>query len=88
MNIRGAKRPKTSDVTSIINVKILLHECSTKAQCYYTVSVGTKRPAHCLKVRHVLGNQTGHYMITNLIEALTQDAVLEAISPLQKKVSM
>lgn len=87
MNGRGVRDRRAQDVLEIVTIKVLVHTCSNCSVPYYTLHVDERHLATSHEVQHVLENQTGRYMIPNLIEALTQDSVLEAVSPCAKKVT-
>lgn len=85
--IEKRSTPTLTKPSHAINVKILYHTSPNLNTAYYTIAVGKMHKARACEVRGILDNQTGRGFICNLIELLTQDPVLEAISPVARKVT-
>ena len=83
MNGRGVVRQRGvgTNQLSIIDVRVMVHTCPCRSQAYFTISVGRARKVRIFESKGFFAKQTGRYMIPCLIEALTQDEVLKAVSP-------
>jgi len=75
---------KSKLIPHIVNIKVLVyHTPSDPHSVFYSVCVGKLKPAGFFANRLFKKNVIGKTHCTSLIFALTQDAVLEAISPVK-----
>jgi len=71
----------------IINLKIMVQYSPDHQMPFYTVALGSKHTVQNeTEAKRFFATQRGRYMLTNLIEALTQDDVLDLLSPCKRKV--
>ncbi len=82
---RGTRDERRSTQHTVVNVKIMISVSPSCSIPYYTIAMTKPHKAGFYEVARVQKNQVGRGYVNSLIEALTQDPVLETISPCAKK---